>query len=478
MNEANIVRPQITVLSQEQIERAHEYSLRILSATGVRVDSKRARQVFAQALGAASISDDRVCIPRALVEWAIKAAPSTVDVYDRRGNLSFRLGNDRTRFGIGVTTLYYQDPMTDEVTPFARKHMEATVRLGDVLPNFDVVSTVGIVQDVSPEVADLYATLDMVANTTKPLVILVSDEDCFPAVLDLLEHLHGDLASRPFVVPYFNPVTPLIMNAGTTDKMFAAIERGLPFIYSNYSMAGMTTPITPAGTLALMNAELLAGLVLSQLVKEGTPIILGILPAFFDMKTMVNFYDPQSMVLNLAYAEMMAHYRLPHCGTSGSGIGWGPDILMAEMHWMNHLTSCIGKGGLAPFVGDMLGSKVFSPVSVVYVNEVIAQTLRFAQGFPLDDASVALDEIDQVGPGGNFLTTELTLDLFREAYYDSPIFPRLSLERWQAQDCPQAVELLRNHTRQLIDRLVAPEDHADLVAQGEAFIAESTPRRS
>ena len=96
----------------------------------------------------------------------------------------------------------------------------------------------------------------------------------------------------------------------------------------------------------------------------------------------------------------------------------------------------------------------------------------------MDDVSAALDEIDGVGPGGNFLTTELTLDLFREAYYDSPIFPRLSLERWQAQDCPQAVELLRNYTRQLIADLVAPEDHADLAARGEAFIAEGILRRS
>jgi len=73
-------------------------------------------------------------------------------------------------------------------------------------------------------------------------------------------------------------------------------------------MAGMSAPITPAGTMALLNAELLAGLTLSQLAREGTPIILGSLPAFFDMKEMTNFYDPHSLLLNLACAEMMAHY--------------------------------------------------------------------------------------------------------------------------------------------------------------------------
>jgi len=366
--EMHLVQPRITVLSPAQLEQVHEYSLKILFSVGVRVDSAQARQIFARALGPMSVSGDRVRIPRELVEWALEAAPASVDVYDRRGNLAFCLGHDRTRFGIGVTTLYYQDPRSDQVVPFARQHMEAMVRLGDALPYYDVISTIGIVQDVPPAVSDLYAVLEMVANTVKPLVILVSDEHAFPAVLDLLEHLHGDLACRPFVIPYFNPVTPLIVNEGTADKMLATIERGLPFIYSNYSMAGMSAPLTPAGLLALLNAELLAGLTLSQLAKEGTPVILGSLPAFFDMKEMTNFYDPHSLLLNLACAEMMAHYHLPHCGTSGSGTGWGPDLLAADTYWMNQLTSCIGKVGLAPFVGDTLGSKAFSPVNVVYSN--------------------------------------------------------------------------------------------------------------
>ena len=85
-----------------------------------------------------------------------------------------------------------------------------------------------------------------------------------------------------------------------------------PVIYSNYSMAGASTPLTPAGTLALLLAELLAGLTISQLIRPGAAISLGMLPVYFDMKTMMNFYDPQSVLINLACAEMMAHYGLPH----------------------------------------------------------------------------------------------------------------------------------------------------------------------
>jgi trimethylamine--corrinoid protein Co-methyltransferase len=473
MEKNSLIRPRLSVLNPEQVQRIHEDSLQILASVGVRVDSPRARQAFARAAGhGVAVDGGHVRIPRNLVAWALEAAPHSVRLYDRLGNVAFDLPG-ATRFGMGVTSLYYQDPGTEQVTPFARQHMAQLVRLGQALPSFDVVSTLGIVQDVPAEVSDLYATLEMVANTIKPLVLLVSADDAFPAVLDLLEHLHGDLSARPFVVPYLNPITPLVINRGTSDKMFVCAERDLPFIYSNYGMAGASTPITPAGSFVLLNAELLAGLVLSQLIKEGTPVILGSLPAFFDMRGMGSFYDPQSYLVDLACAEMMANYQLPHCGTSGSGMGWGADLLAAGHQWFNHLISCTGKVGLVPFIGDNLGAKAYSPAVAVYANEIIAQTRSFARGFSLDTDAVSLEEIVQIGPGGSFLTSQSTLKLLRQAYYQSSIFPTLTLEEWQARGWPQAGALLRRHTARLLQEAQAPQDHEELIARGQALIESS-----
>ena len=466
------VKPAIKVLTRNQIEKIHSYSLEILSKTGIRIDSLRARKLFAKTLGV-SDTDRVVRIPAELVERALKTAPSTVDIYDRRGNMQFQLGDGQgaqTRFGIGVTNLYYQDPATDEVTAFTRKHMEIAARLGNVLSSFDVISTIGFIQDTVPELADFYGTLEMIANTTKPLVILIYEKQCFDTSLELLEHLHGDLAAKPFIIPYFNPITPLVLNEDTAEKIFSTIERGLPFIYSNYGMSGATSPITAAGSLALLNAELLAGLVFSQLVNEGTPMILGSLPAGFDMRSMAGLYTPQTMLLNVACAEMMAYYELPHAGTSGSGPGWGPDLSAAGTLWLNHLTSCLGKVGLAPFVGGNFESLAFSPALVVYSDEIIRQARFFNQGFEISDASVALSEIDSIGPGGNFLMSDLTVALCREINFGSTIWPNLILDDWQAKGHPPADKALRARTRDLLDDLPVPEDHADMIARGESFI--------
>jgi trimethylamine--corrinoid protein Co-methyltransferase len=466
------IQPKINVLTPEAITQVHRYSLKILSEIGVRVDSEKALKVLKKSQGVKLLDDRHVVFHPEIVEWSLQQAPSAINIYNRKGDFAFRLGEDHTRFGIGVTNLFYQVPETDEILPFSREHMRSSVGLGNNLPSYDVISTIGILRDVETEKADLLAILEMIAGTIKPLIILISDAKQFLPGLVLLEHLVGDLSAKPFVIPYFNPVTPLILNQATADNMLVSIEQGLPIIFSNYGMAGMSTPITSAGILTLLNSELLAGLVFSQLVKPGTPVILGSLPAFFDMKMMVDFFDPQTMLLNLACAEMMAYYNIPHAGTSGSSNGWGSDLISSQTLCINHLTSCLGEVGLAPFVGGSFGSKVFSPTLVVYANEIIEQSRQFARGFDLDEDILNFDEMKEIGIGGNYISSRQTVMLFRNAYHSSSIFPRLSLEKWQEANHPDAMKFLRERTLELLAQSNFPEDQSELLKKGEFLISQ------
>jgi trimethylamine--corrinoid protein Co-methyltransferase len=145
-------------------------------------------------------------------------------------------------------------------------------------------------------------------------------------------------------------------------------------------------------------------------------------------------------------------------------------VITSGHQWVNHLTSCVGKVGLVPFVGDSLGSKAISPATVVYANEVIAGARRFARGFSTGGGAAALGEIAAVGPGGDYLTTETTLREFRTAYHRSKVLPSLTMEEWQSQGRPRAIDRLREHTGALLARTDPPGDHDELIARGEAFI--------
>src|SRR5512141_1253649 len=197
------VRPHLRLLSGEQINDMHQYTLKILATTGVRVDSPSGLEMLRKRVGDSMVQDRTVRIPAELVEWAIRAAPRQIQMYDRRGNPQFTIGGegDRTRFQIGVTALYYQEAETDTPVLFQRKHMQDMVRVGNKLPHYDMVSTIGIVRDVPEHLTDLYGSLEHVANGIKPLVLLCSDEHKFEDVMRMFETFHGaDLGEKPFIM--------------------------------------------------------------------------------------------------------------------------------------------------------------------------------------------------------------------------------------------------------------------------------------
>ena len=196
---------------------------------------------------------------------------------------------------------------------------------------------------------------------------------------------------------------------------------------------------------------------------------------YFDMKTMIDFYDPQTHLINLGCAEMMAGYGIPHAGTSGSGDGWGPDLLAAGASWMNQVTSVMGQVGLAPFVGSTLNSKAYSPAMTVYGNEVIGAARLFAQGFAVDPASIGAEEALQWG-----LVNRIAQD-------GDPFETARVLAKQIAANAPLAVGMakrivdqgdgLDKHSQMAIERwaqsqLIATED---VVEAASSFFEKRTP---
>ncbi len=467
------VRPSLQLLSIEQMNELHQYSIRILEETGIKVESKSALKIFERS-DAVKIENEVVKIQAELINHAIKQAPSNIEVFNQKEDIAFQLGNKQggtTHFGVGVTNTWFQNIESSDVELFTREHMQHSTQLSNLLDNYDMVSTLGIPSDVAAEESDLYSALDMYANTSKPLVLLISGDKKINEVIELLSFLHGDISAKPFCIPYVNPITPLVLNKSTSDKIIASIDHNLPFIFSNYSMYGGSSPITEGGSLALLNAELLAGLVFSQLVKEGSKIILGSLPAAFNMTTMGSYYTPTSYLLNLACAEMMGFYKIPHCGTSGSGNGRGADLLASGNLWLNHLSACIGKVGCAPFVGGNFDSMAFSPTTVVLSNHIIGEARKFAKGFSLNEESVNLEEIQSVGHGGNYFTSEQTLASLQNYNTANEIWPSLSLDDWKEQNMPTAEKALIEYTRDLYSKAQkASEEATDIIKKGEEFI--------
>jgi trimethylamine:corrinoid methyltransferase-like protein len=141
MSPSIIVQPLIKVLSLEAIAQVHYSSLQILSEIGIRIDSENALKRLKNSTGVTFIDDQHIVFHPEIVECAIQQAPSVIDIYNRKRELSFRLGEDQTRFGIGVTNLFYEIPETREIFPFTRENMRSAVGMGNKLSSYDVIST-------------------------------------------------------------------------------------------------------------------------------------------------------------------------------------------------------------------------------------------------------------------------------------------------------------------------------------------------
>jgi trimethylamine--corrinoid protein Co-methyltransferase len=466
-----MIRPKIEILDDDQKKQINDYSIRILHETGVKIESEKALNLLKQN-PEVRVDGQIAYFSANVIDRALRSLPTQININCGFKKQVISVGEDsETLFGVGVTNLFYDNNGVHE--KFTKEHTAIASGLCNTLENYDLLSTPGVVQNVDESLADLHSTAAMLANTEKPLVLLISDEKQTRDVFRMVEEVRGKPKEyHSDCLLYVNPVTPLVINNETIEKIYTASEFNIPVIYSNYGMYGATTPITVAGSAALMNAELLAGVVLSQHIKEGMPMILGSMASSFDMATMGSLYTPKTMLLNSICAEMMDYYMIPHAGASGSGPGWGGDISGSGILTLNHYTSLMTNAGIVPFVGGCFDSTVFSPEFVVYSDHIISLAKDFMNIFEISDQEVGIDEIINLGPGANFLTSELTLNKFTEETGKERIWENYSLERWIEAGKPDALQQLKKKTKDILDSLHLPQDNQKIASICESFISK------
>jgi trimethylamine--corrinoid protein Co-methyltransferase len=310
-------------LPPQKAEKIHEATLKVLEKTGVKLDHEEAEELFLKA-GAEKDQDGRILIPRKLVAEALaKIQPNRrIRLFSRDGDKSIVTKIGRTYFGPGGDALYNIDPITLEFRRSRSTDIRNNVLIADALPSFEFIMSMALPEDVPPN--KLYATvfLEMAKNTTKPLVVTSTS-------LDDLMHMHeigaiitggkDKLKKKPFFIAYLDPISPLIMDRVSTDKLLYCAEHGIPILYAAGANCGSSAPVTPEGAVVQGSAECLAGLTLAILKNEQIQFIYGANTSAMDMaSTIVSYGDPTWFKTSAMYSDMGMYYRLPSWGTAGS----------------------------------------------------------------------------------------------------------------------------------------------------------------
>jgi trimethylamine--corrinoid protein Co-methyltransferase len=434
VNDAPFSGPQFSVLSESQIKDIHLASLEVLRRTGVRFGHKEALKLLKN--GGAFITDGNlVRFPPEMIERAIETTPSRVVLCDRTGDPTMFLESTNVYFGPGSDTTHYPDPFSGELRDWTTKDICDAYRVCDALPNIHFLMSIGIPTD-APEGMSHYQWqfANMLQYSKKPSVVVCNDRNDMEAIIEmatLLRENQEDLRRRPNILLYSEPTSPLQQSETALDKLLLMAETGLPIVHSPAPMMGSTGPIHLAGEMALCNAEILSSLVLHQLKNPGAPFVYGAGPHHFDMKSVQICYgSPEFQLTKAAVAQLGRYYGMPTWGYSGCSDAKVLDEQAAVETTMATLMAKFTGCNLIHDVGYMESGLTTSLELIVLTDELVAMTDHIMQGIPVSEETLMVGEIDQVGPGRNYLATKETVAHFRE-FWEPRFFDRSMLEKWQ-----------------------------------------------
>jgi trimethylamine--corrinoid protein Co-methyltransferase len=420
----------------------------------VEIFSSSALELLKQA--GVRVVEQHAWIPPSLVEWALASVAGAFSLYKRGSQeVALKLDGKGVYFGPGSDTLHYMDPRSGERRDFQLSDVADCMRVCDALPEIGFVMSVGVPRDVPPEYYYRYQFAAMLRYTTKPIVFVCNNLADIQAIAEMAAAAAGGmerLSECPNILLYSEPSTPLQHSLEATEKLLFCAEHRIPVTHSPAPMMGGTAPVTLAGAVALGNAEMLSGLVMHQLKNPGAPFLYGHGVHHMDMKDMISVYGaPEFQLARVMAAEMGRFYDLPVWGYAAHSDSKVIDGQAAVDAQFSVMVALLARTNLNHDVGYLESGLTNSPEMMVLTDEIISMNRQFMNGVSLDDEMLALEVIDAVGPGGEFLSKPHTLSHWK-ALWRPRLFNRQRLENWQKQGSRDINQRIRERTVQILDQ--------------------------
>jgi trimethylamine--corrinoid protein Co-methyltransferase len=427
--------PPLAYLNTDDLEKMHEGSIRILENTGCRIANPSA-QALLKKRGATVRSNDRTYISKAMVEEALEKAPSEIIIYNRDQEPALLLEGTNVYFGTGSDCPYLLDLETGDPKPFTYNDILDAVRVADNLPHIDFLMSMGQAAELENRTAFQKKYWAMLKHSKKPQVLTSGPKI---SVLNDIVHMASAVAgnrerlqAHPGFLLLINPTSPLVHSPETLEKLMVMAENRLPVIYTPGILAGATSPVTIAGAVVQANAEILTGLVIHQLVYPGAPFVYGGGMSPMDMHSGQPTYSaPEAMMAQAGLCQIGRElYHLPTWGFGGCSAAKACDEqAVNEAATYNLMAAWMGTN-LVHDVGYIEFGITYSLELLVLCNEFIGQIRRMMEGIVVDDAHMALEAIDRVGPGGTFLMDPHTLLNFK-SNWQPDLTDRKTRRKWE-----------------------------------------------
>ena len=466
------------LLTQEQVQRIHDAALEILEEVGLKVRYEPAREIFAK--HGCHVDGERVKFPREVVEKYRKMIPPSFTFYARDPKFDKTIPRDSPIIVTASSAPDIIDPVTGQERRADSADIARIAHLINELPGYDVFSISTLADDAPADQFTISRLYPALKYCLKPIRVTTTDHKDTLSIMKMAYMVAGGEAAykeHPFLTHHYCPtVSPLSMDNLSTENVIYFAKEGLPVYPTIVPNAGLTSPMSMAGTLVQGNAEFLATATLMQMVKEGTPTIYATLATVADMRT--GAYTSGGIecgMLHMAFAQIAHFYNVPcggYIGLTNSKVNdaqAGYETGMSAMGGMDSGMDMFNIGGLI----DAL--KTFDFAKAVIDDEVAQMMKRVKRGVPFSDEDLAVNLIKEIGPGGSFIVAKHTISRMKTEAVMTKLADRDARTAWvkkgsmdiHARAMKKAKDIMNNN----IASLIAPEMEEKLRAEFAGLVS-------
>jgi trimethylamine--corrinoid protein Co-methyltransferase len=452
------MKPVLQFLSEEEVQIIHSAALQILSEIGMRLPHEAALELMSRN-GAEILAGNVVRIPQRLVSKAIESVPKRKDVtlYGRDPKHDVTFKTHEPALACMTMAVNVIDPHTRLKRPATSDDLAALTRIADQLEHIRVNGGLVTPQEVPGEFNDWYTWATTIKNTTKHITGGMLGARCVRDAVRMGAIAVGDenvFRERPFISGWALTLPPLGIDAESLDALMEMSRWKIPVMLSSGPILGTSSPVAITGTIAQTHAEILGCLVVSQLVNPGAPIVYTSFARGVDMKTgNVSMACPEFGILKVALAQMGKYLDLP---VRMPSMLRDSKLLDAQAGFETGMIGTVT--GLNADLMDAMQldmDLVVDYPDLVFCDECMAGIRRFARELVVDEASLALEVIKEVGPGGTFLTHTHTFENFRRELWIPKLLERRNWESWEKDGSHDIIKVAE---KKVLDMLAAGPD--------------------
>ncbi len=460
-------------MSDDELESIHLASLRVLAETGMDFLHPEALRLWAEA--GAEVDGDRVRIDPDLVVELVARAPAEFTLHAPNPAHDLPVGGDAVLFTAVASAPNVADRAGGRRAG-NRADFADLVRLSQRLTAIHLHGGYPVEPvDVHASVRHLHATHDLLTLSDKAVHVYSLGRQRNLDCLEMVRIARGvepeRLEAEPSVHTVINCSSPLRLDTPMLEGILEYSSRNQVVILTPFTLAGAMAPVTVAGALVQQNAEALAGIAFTQLVRAGSPVVYGGFTSNVDMQSGAPaFGTPEFMMAALVGGQLARRYRVPYrssnvCAANAIDAQAGYESVFS-------LWGAVMGGANLVFhgAGWMEGGLHSSFEKMVIDADLLQMVARFLQPLIVDDASLAVEAIAEVGPGGHFFGVQHTQDRYRDAFHRPMISDWRNFESWQEAGSPTALDHAERRARELLDTYDAPPMDPDVRAELDEFV--------